>query len=181
MVLARLTERAVPLESQRQRLADVHSRPRSGLELPLVLRAGQITLERGIGDQLHASKPSLEDRGQLGGSRTLTECRPGGLVLGAEADIHRQTPRRWGPEPRPQAPTRVLESQARDLRAEDVASEFPVIGDPVRHLSGEAPLALRGRHRTGEPTRPTARIVEVAFQLPFAVAGGGVRIDGDVK
>src|SRR5258705_7044748 len=97
MVRARFPDRAVPLESHRQRLADVLSRPRPGLELPLVLRARQITLERRIGDQLHASKPSLEDGGQLCGSRTLTECRPGGLVLGAEADIHRQTPGRWGP------------------------------------------------------------------------------------
>src|SRR5258705_5496453 len=97
MVRARFPDRAVPVESQRQRLADVHSRTRLGLELPLVLRAGQITLERRIGDQLQASKPSLENGGQLCGSRTLTECRPGGLVLGAEAEIHRQSPGRWGP------------------------------------------------------------------------------------
>src|SRR5438046_3393576 len=98
MVLARLTERAIPLKSHCQRLADVQSRPRPGLELPLVLRARQITLERGIGDQLHVPKPSLEDGRQLRRPRTLAEGRRRGVVLGDEAGIDGQTPGRWGPQ-----------------------------------------------------------------------------------
>src|SRR5712691_11741444 len=93
VLVKRPLKRPVILEPQRHHLADVESGARPRLELPLVLRARQITLKRRVGSQLQATEPPLEHRGQLSGARALAELRSSGLELGAEPDIHGEPPR----------------------------------------------------------------------------------------
>src|SRR2546422_5035691 len=182
MLLRSRFQRAVILESQRQLPTEVEPHPRPRLELPLVLGSPpEVALERRIGEQLHRAEPPLENRRQLCRAGALAERRPRRLILGAEAQIHRQAPRLGRAQARAQPPTRVLEPHPRHLGAEDIAGDLPVIRDPAGYLGGEAPLALRGRHGARNAARAATREVEMAFQLPFAAMCGGVGIDGDFE
>ena len=138
----------------------------------------EITLERGIGEQLQGPKAPFEDRRQLRGTGTLAERRARRLVLGAEPDADGEAPRLRRPHPRAQPPPSVLEPKSRHLGAEDVASHLPVLGNPAGDLGGKTPLALGRGHCPREAARPSAGVVDMAFQLPFAAMRGGVGIDG---
>src|SRR6266478_9411283 len=179
--LACLAKRAVPLEPERHDSADVEPGARPWLELPFVTWTHEVTLDRGIGQQLQRAKTTLENRRQLGRPWTVAERRPRRLVFGAEPDFYGQAPRLRRPHPRAQPPPRVLETHARHLRAEDVAGNLPMIRDAARDLGGETPLALCRRDGPSEAARPAAREVEMTFQLPLTTMRGGVGVDGDFE
>src|SRR5919204_4913003 len=94
MPLPIFAQRSIVLESQHQCPVQRNGRPQSRLELELVLRAGEIPLDRRIRDQLERTEALLENRRQFEGPRTFVECRSRGFELDAQAQMERPTIRR---------------------------------------------------------------------------------------
>src|SRR2546430_7647592 len=167
MPLPSLAQRAVILDSQCQVLVDLGGRARLGLEFELMLGAGQVTLERGIEDQLQAGNAALEDGRQLERARALAERRSRRLILEAEPEPHRQPPFLGSAKPRAQPPAGVADAEARYLSRQQIARHFPVVGDTAGQLARKSHLTLGGCDGAIEDPRPAARVVEVSFELPF--------------
>src|SRR5205814_4639801 len=118
---------------------------------------------------------------QLERPPALAERRPGSFIFHVEPELDREPPRLRRAHAGAQPPACILEPQSGRLRAQEVASQLPMIRDAARHLGGKAPLALCWCHLPVKSARPAAREVEQPFELPFAALRRGVGVDSNIE